>query len=343
MSALLVEALFAVVFARALVAYVRGRDPLQRDVMLIFGSVAVLFVLDLIRRLGGEPSRLVGDAASVLLLAQPMLTLRLVARVRRVPAWIRWSAVTGWLVSALIVVFLDGAAPSPAAVLLIVAVFGVVEIVAAGFFVREAACRTGSSRVRLWCAAAGTGLFAVALVAAAAGPAGGRASQFIALASAAGFALAFLPPGWLRQLWAARAAYVLTRRLLKAPADETSAATWQHYADAVGELSAADAGVVLVPTPDGPVREVASFGLPAGPTGRGRRRPPGRAAAGTGHLEGDLRGRDRRAARIRPGAAGRCPVRDGGAAAVARRRVRGAGPAQLVPESVQRRRRAAVR
>jgi hypothetical protein len=46
-------------------------------------------------------------------------------------------------------------------------------------------------------------------------------------------------------------------RLAGAPA----AATWQHYVAAVAQVSAADAGTVLVPGADGKARPVAAFGL----------------------------------------------------------------------------------
>src|SRR3954469_9291356 len=130
MGALLVEGLFAAVFTRALVAYLRGRDPLQRDVTFIFGSVATLFVVDVLRRLGVEPPHVVGDLAAALLLAQPALTLRLVARVRPVPGWMRWAAACGWLASAIVVLLLRGAVASMAALVTIVVTFCAVEIVA---------------------------------------------------------------------------------------------------------------------------------------------------------------------------------------------------------------------
>ena len=60
---LIVEALFAVVFARVLVAYLRRRDPLQRDVAVMFSALAVLFVLELLRQVLGEPPQVVSSLA----------------------------------------------------------------------------------------------------------------------------------------------------------------------------------------------------------------------------------------------------------------------------------------
>src|SRR4051812_49115854 len=96
----LVEALFALVFGRALVAYVGKRDPVQRDVMAIFSAVSMLFVLDVWRHLFGTPPTVLRAFALILLFAQPYLTVRLVHRVRPVPHWLHLSAIVGVLVSA---------------------------------------------------------------------------------------------------------------------------------------------------------------------------------------------------------------------------------------------------
>src|SRR5919199_1091077 len=89
---LLIEALFAVVFLRALFGYLRHRDPLQRDVTLIFTATAVLFVLELLRHTIGTPPQWVSWTGTVLLLAQPYLTLRLVEKLRPVPRTAMWAA-----------------------------------------------------------------------------------------------------------------------------------------------------------------------------------------------------------------------------------------------------------
>ena len=78
-----IEALFALVFVQALVAYLRRRDPVQRDVMLVFAAVAMLFVLDVARTVLGEPPALLRAVSLVMFFAQPYFTLRLLQRVRR--------------------------------------------------------------------------------------------------------------------------------------------------------------------------------------------------------------------------------------------------------------------
>jgi len=44
MVTLLIEAFFALVFVRALIAYARRRDTLQRDLALVFSPMTVLLV-----------------------------------------------------------------------------------------------------------------------------------------------------------------------------------------------------------------------------------------------------------------------------------------------------------
>src|SRR5436309_3224393 len=48
-----IELLFAIVFLRALITYLRDRDPLSRDITLVFSAMAALFVLQLVTQLVG--------------------------------------------------------------------------------------------------------------------------------------------------------------------------------------------------------------------------------------------------------------------------------------------------
>src|SRR4051794_19988508 len=168
---LVVEVCFAAVFGQALGAYLRRRDDLQRDVMWVFTAMAVVFGLDLWRRFAGPPPLWVQAASSVLLLAQPYLTLRLVARLRLVPRWLLGGTLGGFLLPA--GPFVLGAQTPPVMVLAAVAVFVAAEAVASGFLYVEGRRRSGSPRVRLFAAAGGTAAFAVAILAAGAGAASG--------------------------------------------------------------------------------------------------------------------------------------------------------------------------
>src|SRR4051812_20561246 len=83
------ELTFAVLFLRALRGFLHRRDPLQRDVTLVFLPCTLLFGVDIAGRLPGGPLRVwVGITATMVLLAQPYLTVRLAGRLREVPAWL---------------------------------------------------------------------------------------------------------------------------------------------------------------------------------------------------------------------------------------------------------------
>ncbi|GAA2521956.1 hybrid sensor histidine kinase/response regulator [Pilimelia columellifera] len=256
---LLTEAVFGVVLVSVLWGYLRDRDPIKRDVMLVFSAVAALFLLGLVRLLtGADPPSWLQLAATVLLLGQPYLTLRLVARVRPVPRAASVAVLAGWIASAAVMLTLVGDSPAPPVVVLgVVTVFAGGELLSAWFFATAARGRTGSSRVRLVLAAAGTALFAVALLTAGAGAS--REARVIALLSAVSYLLAFVPPGWLRRSWSRGAAYQLTIGLLNAPA-ESAAATWRRYADEVAALTSSEAVVVLIPGPRGQALIAAQHG-----------------------------------------------------------------------------------
>jgi signal transduction histidine kinase/CheY-like chemotaxis protein len=264
-EAWLIEALFVLVFIRTLVAYLARRDPLQRDVMLVFSAMAVLFVTALVRKFVPSAPVLFDTLASALLLAQPLLTLRLVGRLRRVLRWLLAGAFLGWAVSSGLLVPYGAKLPPPA-VLGVVAVFVGTELVAAGYFLAEGARRSGAPRVRLYSAATGTTLFAVAI--AVAGSAAGHPGaantarlwgQTIALFSAAGYALAFVPPGWLRAWWSAASALSFGRQLLDAPVTEAPEETWRRYAGLVARVAGAD-GVLVLMSDGTAVGTVARYG-----------------------------------------------------------------------------------
>ena len=265
--ALVVQALFAVVFARVLVVYLRRRDALQRDVMVMFSAMAVLFVLAVAAKAVGEPPALVSGLASMLLLGQPFLTLRVVRRVRYVPRWIYRSAFVAWLGSGTAMLAFGEPMPGPV-VAVVVVVFVATEILAAGFLAMQARRHSGAARARLLMATAGTVLFALAITAAGAGTGGTaaaevarEAAQGLVLLSALAYLGAFAPPTWLRQVWSSRAAYTLVRRLLAAPADDAPETTWQRYAETVCGATGADAAVVLLGSAGAEVREIARVAL----------------------------------------------------------------------------------
>ncbi|MFI7600389.1 response regulator [Actinoplanes sp. NPDC049681] len=269
---LLVEALFTAVFLRVLAGYLHRRDGLHRDVVVMFSAMAVLFVLAVVRQVAGEPPPVVSLAASVLLLGQPFLTLRVVRGIGTVHAGVYTAAAAGWAVSAVLLV-LGGQAMTAWSLLAVVGVFVATEIAASWYLARLAAARRGAPRARLYLAAAATALFAVAIMVAGAGSGDStlaqdarQAARVIALASALGYLLAFNPPGWARRAWSSRAAYEVVRQLLQVRPDAPAQDIWEHYAQAVRHATASGAVVVLA-CADDRLTEVARVGVPApGPT-----------------------------------------------------------------------------
>ncbi|GAA3348979.1 hypothetical protein GCM10020358_69460 [Amorphoplanes nipponensis] len=257
MAILVVTAAFLLIFVWATVGYLRRRDPLLRDVMLVFGAVAMLFVLGVLRLALGSVPRPVHTLVIVVLVGQPYFTLRLVSRMRPVSPGLLWGALGGWLASAAPLVVLPRPLPGwvtgP-----VVALFFLVEAVAATLLATDARRRGGSARIRLGCAAVGTLLFGVTILLAAADAA--PLSRSFALVSAVMYLLAFLPPPGLRQAWSRGATYTLIQSLLAAPAGEPTQQIWQRYCDRARQLLGADAVVVLLPGPGDTVQLV---GAPA--------------------------------------------------------------------------------
>jgi signal transduction histidine kinase/CheY-like chemotaxis protein len=269
MIALLIGFLFTLVFARALVAYLRRRDALMRDVMLVFATICGLVLIDLYRRLIGRPPALVADVLTVLILGQPYFTLRLISRLRRVPKWLTRTALVAFLASATPYLFINP--PTPKVwTFSVVIVYAATGAVAASFLGAEARGRSGSPRVRLWCASAGTALMAVALVVLGAGVAVPATvtvttvvARAVALVAGVAYLLAFMPPAVLRRQWSGGAAYLAARRLLHYE-DQSPDGIWHRYAESVRGIAGADAVAVLAAGPDGTLEELTVAGLPPG-------------------------------------------------------------------------------
>ncbi len=256
MTLLAITALFVLILAWVSRNYVRRRDPLLRDVMWMLAAVSMLFVVGVIRLFIGRPPMVVMALALSMLLAKPYFSLRLVSRLR--PVRRRWLglALAAWAGSALPVV-ISAAGPLPRPVILpAVGVFFAGETVAAWLLGREARRRGGAARIRLWCAAAGTGLFGLALLISAGGETAAVAARILALLSGLLYLLAFVPPAWLRRSWSLDAAYTVTRELLAAPAEEPAWQTWERYCEGAGRALGADVVLLLLPAAPGHVQVV---------------------------------------------------------------------------------------
>jgi signal transduction histidine kinase/CheY-like chemotaxis protein len=247
--ALLAELLFGLVFAGALVQFVRRRDPVSRDVALAFSPFVVVFVASLWRELGGSVPGPVGVASSVLFLLQPLFVLHLASLVRRVSRRVFVGGIVAIIGSTVATVVLGRSVPQ--AGLAVVAAFVAVEGIAAVHLLVEARRRAGPGGVRLGIAASATGLFAAALVAIGArviGPAVTDATTAIAtglvLLAALGYIVAFLPPGFVRQIWQADLTIDYGRALLRmsgAPVEDI----WGRLVELAAKVSGCPAALIV--------------------------------------------------------------------------------------------------
>jgi signal transduction histidine kinase/DNA-binding response OmpR family regulator len=263
-----IELLFALVFVASLIDYVRRRDPLSRDLVAVFGAVAALFVVQFVGLVFGATPPWLAAISAGLILAQPLFTLRLAARLRKVPVGVGIAAFVGYLVTAIPLIVIPRPVPV-ALTLAAVGVFAITELLAAGYLAAEARRRTGAARFRLALAAAATALFAGALLTAGAGAAGaggvGQAlARVVALLAALGYAIAFLPPGSLRRIWQGMAAYRYGLALVgaegAAATGEGSDEIWGRFAAAAREITGAEAAAIV--GPDGTdFRLVAAVGV----------------------------------------------------------------------------------
>ncbi|MEV4639522.1 PAS domain S-box protein [Actinoplanes sp. NPDC049548] len=250
-----ITALYLLIFVWVAGSYLRRRDPLLRYVMPIFAVVGMLFGLGVLRWLAGEAPVVIERTVQALVLAQPFFTMRLVSKIRRVAPWMLWGAAAVWLAGAAAIVLLRPPFPAWVGWLIVAGLF-TVEAAAATLLSSEARRRGGAARIRLWCAAVGTALFGVALLAAGAGSAAATVSRTLAMVSAVMYMLAFAPPRRLRRAWSWGAAYAVMRRLVAAPADEPAEQVWRNYCLDVRGVLGADAVAVLLPDADGSVRPI---------------------------------------------------------------------------------------
>jgi signal transduction histidine kinase/CheY-like chemotaxis protein len=147
----------------------------------------------------------------------------------------------------------------------------VTDALAAGYLALEARRRTGSARIRLAIAALATASLATAILVSTAGtgatdpanpPAARVAGILLALASATGYAIAFMPPRWLRRIWLASAVYRHGQGLLDSTATEDESRLWQRLVTAAEATSGGKAAVITEDA-EGTVRLAAGAGSAA--------------------------------------------------------------------------------
>jgi PAS domain S-box-containing protein len=230
-----VQLAFFAVFGAVVVRYARDRRPVNRDLVLVFGCVAMLFVSNLITQFAPDAPALLRRAGSFFLLAQPYLTLRLASHVTRVPRWVGYGALAWAVLSVVLIV--PGITGNTPVILFVVGYFVVVQVTAAGLLARAAGERFGYARIRLRVAAAATLIFAAAILVVGAAAASGQAdpsvtflARILSLVAGLGYLAAFLPPQSLRRLQQRAAAFELGQSLIAAPVDGDPDALWTTLA-----------------------------------------------------------------------------------------------------------------
>jgi signal transduction histidine kinase/DNA-binding response OmpR family regulator len=248
---LAIELLFLVLFVTTLISYLRRRDALSRDVMLIFGSVAALFATIGVNAITGRLPDPVLGAALALLLAQPLFTLRLANQLRPVPRPVWLAAIGAWGVTSIPFIAIQ---IERLAFLFIpaTAVFSATHLVAGFFLAREARRRVGSARVRLGVAAAAGVCMALALALLVFGSAiagAANVGNILALGAATLYVLAFMPPAWVRKVWSAVASFEFMQTLTGTHARDSVSSVWTRTAELARRTTGASVAMVVAGEP----------------------------------------------------------------------------------------------
>ncbi|HTC86507.1 MAG TPA: ATP-binding protein, partial [Candidatus Acidoferrum sp.] len=246
--------LFACMFAVAAWSATRTRETLARDITLAFSGLGLLFVSELVRRATGSTFTPLAIVGAILLLAQPIFTLRVANTVRGIPRWVIPISAAGLgLSTAIALIF--GKVVEPGAAIVLLATYAGSEGAAALYLALEARRRRGSARARLALAAIATGAFAVAIALVTGtgfGPdsavtvAANVGIRAMALLAGVGYLVAFLPPARIRRLWQATAAFRFAEELLDAPPGESAEALWARLAEASVTITGDHSAVVVL-------------------------------------------------------------------------------------------------
>jgi signal transduction histidine kinase len=187
--------------------YLRERVRPRLDIALMFGSLAIIVLMQWLGSVLNRQPRWMSMSGSILLLAQPYLLLRLVNQRRPVPGFLQTAALIGMILSWVFVIFSPAPMPVPLSVLIIVYMVSI-EVYAAAVLWNGARSTRGVSHWRLLLAASGSLLLALFLIltglnsvlpqaAAVLGP----LVQVFALASMLAYYFGFATPNWLRRSW----------------------------------------------------------------------------------------------------------------------------------------------
>ena len=256
---ILVEVLFVALFVATFISYLRRRNALSRDVMLIFASLAGLFLVAGVGAIFGTlPGWVIGTSLA-LLLAQPLFTLRLANRLHPIATPVRVAATLAWAVTSLPMLVLPLTEVAPL-VMAGLGVFVLTHVVAAVYIGIEARRRFGTAGRRLACAAAAGLVMALAVgmstvLAGVAGEAGADLGRAFGLLAGALYVFAFLPPKWARTLGSAVTNFDFTEQLLESSFEEGASGVWTRLADLGRRTSGSAAALVVL----GKAPEIVAF------------------------------------------------------------------------------------
>src|SRR6478609_2750437 len=248
---LLIGAAFYLLFAVSIRRWANHRGELELAVVLVFSSTAAIFASSTINLALPGVFPWLSPLATVLLVAQPLLMLRLVGLIVRLPRWVVPLAFVGFLAA---VAGFYGTNRSVGAVLFLVGYFALTEALAAAILFAESRRRLGLPRIRLSAAAAASILFGLSIFIAGVGSAarGGAgsppeitiASRLLALVAGGGYLAAFVPPRWLRDGIHRAVAFELVQSIVGSPTGTDQRVLWTSLATSAANILGARRVVV---------------------------------------------------------------------------------------------------
>jgi PAS domain S-box-containing protein len=248
---------FIAIFVVVLVQYIRQPRVVHRDLVLVFGTVVVLFAFAIARLVWPDLPTSVSQLGTIALLLQPYLTLRLTAHFVPVSRQVSMGALASLALACAAV--LIGIRGNPALTLFVVGYFVVVEAIAAFLLLRAGERRVGYARTRLRIAGVATFLFAGGILVAGAGaairtptptdPSIITVARLLTLAAGIGYLAAFLPPMALRRLQQRAIAFDLGQSLLSSTPDGDQDRIWVALAQTARLVTNGPASIVALGEP----------------------------------------------------------------------------------------------
>jgi signal transduction histidine kinase len=220
------RAAFVVIALILAAGYVRVRTSMRRDALVMFAVLALAIVMGEIGQIAQFQPRWLTAGSAILIVAQPLLLLRLVEHFRHVWRPAVLAAAAGFLVSAGILAVMPPPLPARATIA-IVLYFGATNAYAASVLLRAGRESTGVLRRRMVLVGQGTGMLAAVILLAgiaaalpAAQPVVQPLSRVLALLSTIWYYLGFTPPARLRQTWQLRELHAFLTHIATRPVDE---------------------------------------------------------------------------------------------------------------------------